>query len=66
MLPDGRWIGGWVKKVTGLSTKWHLQNRHGDAKFSIVNIVNNTVIIMYDAMWVLYLLGDHLVTHINV
>ena len=32
-------LGDWVKGVNGLrSTNWHLQNSHGDVKYS-----NNTV-----------------------
>ena len=55
-LPDGRRVGGWVKKVTGLrSINWLLQNSHRDIKYSIGNIINNTVIIIC-YRWVLDLL----------
>ena len=48
----GGCLGGWMKKGKGLrSTHWQLQNSHEDAKYSIGNIVNNTVIIMYGARW---------------
>ena len=48
----------WVKKVKGLrSTNWWLQNSHEDIKCSIGNIVNNIVIAMYGARWVLELSG---------
>ena len=35
----------WVKKEKRLkSTDWQLQNRHGDVKYDIGSIVNNTVL----------------------
>ena len=44
----------WVRKVKGLrSTGWHLQSSHGDVKYSIGNIINNIVITMYGARWLL-------------
>ena len=48
-----RWeVGGWVKKMIGLGcTNWQLQNSHGDVKYSIGNIVDNTVIITYGVRW---------------
>ena len=43
----GEGLGRWMKKVKGLrSTNWQLQNSHGDVKYSIGNIVSNTVIMM--------------------
>ena len=54
----GWWIGGMGEKVKGLrSTDWELQNSHGDVKYSLGNIVNNIVITMYGARWVLDLFG---------
>ena len=45
---------GWVKKVKGLrSTNWQLQNSHEDVKDSIGKTVNNIVIMVYNARWVL-------------
>lgn len=47
-----------MKKVKGLnSTNWKLQNSHGDIKHSLGNTVNNTVITISGARWVLELLG---------
>ena len=49
----GRKLGGWLKRVKGMgSTNWLLQNSHGDVKYSIGNIVNNILIIMYGVRWV--------------
>ena len=48
------------------SSNWWLQNGHGDVKYSIVTIVNNTVITMYGAMWVLEILGNLFVKHMIV
>ena len=40
-------LEGWVKKVKGLrGTDGWLQNSHGDVKYSMGNIVDNTVITM--------------------
>ena len=39
-----------MKKVKGLrSTDWPLQNSHGNVKYSIGNIINNSVITMSSA-----------------
>ena len=38
------------------STNWQLQNCHGDVKYSTGNIVNNIVITMCGARWVMKLL----------
>ena len=47
-----------MKKVKGLrSTDWWLQNCHGDIKNGIENIVNNIVITMSGAIWVLEISG---------
>ena len=35
------------------STDWLLQNSHGDVKYSIGSVVNNIVITMYGAGWML-------------
>ena len=48
------------------SSNWWLQNGHGDVKYSIVTIVNNTVITMYGARWVLEILGNLFVKHMIV
>ena len=51
-----------MKKVKGIrSTDWYLQNNHGDIKYSIGNIVNNILINMCGARWVLEILGESLV-----
>ena len=43
----------WMKKVKRLrSTKWQLQNSHGDVKYSVENTVINVVITVYGARWV--------------
>ena len=54
----GKGCGDWVKKLRCLrSTNWKLQNSHEDVKYSIGNIVNNIVITVYDAEWVLEIVG---------
>ena len=51
----------WVKGVKGLGSKdWQEQNSHGDVKYSIGNIVNNTVITRYGARGLLDLLRGSL------
>ena len=55
-----RWEGarGWVKKAKGpRRADWWLENRHGDAKYSIGNIVSNIVTTMYGVRWALDPLG---------
>ena len=51
-----------MKKMKGLrsSTNWWLQNSHEDVKYSIGDIVNNIVIIMHGARWVLEIVGGML------
>ena len=45
-LPEGK--GGCVKQVEGLrSTNWQLQNSHGDVKYRLGFIINNTVITVW-------------------
>ena len=47
-------IGRLSEKVRSLrSIDWQLQNSHGDVKYSMGNIVNNTVITMYGASKIL-------------
>ena len=54
-------FGGWMKEAKALrGTNWQLHYSIGDVKQSIENIVNNIVISMYDARWVLELLGGSL------
>ena len=54
---EGGWEG-WLKMVKGLrSPDWQLQNSCVDLKYTIENIVNNNVISMYGARWVLEILG---------
>ena len=50
-----------MKKVKRLrSTDWWLQNSHRNVKYNSGNIVNNAVISMYGARWVLDLRKNHL------
>ena len=42
-LPEGRVIGGWVKRVKGLSTDGQLLNSHGDGKYSTGSTVGDIV-----------------------
>ena len=42
---------GKIKRLR--STNWQSQNSRGDVKYSIGNTVNNIVITMYGARWVL-------------
>ena len=69
-LMVARWQGslwGWVKKVKGFrSTNWYLQNSHGDVKYSLGNMVNNIVITMYGATWLLEISVGHFLSYINV
>ena len=62
--------GGWegrVTKVKGFSSPdWQLQNRHGDVKFSISYIVNNTVITMDGARWYWNFRRDHFISYTNI
>ena len=52
--PMAEGLGERVKKVKELrSTNWQLQNSHRDVKYSIGNMVNNIVITMCGARWVL-------------
>ena len=47
-------MGGWVKKVRGLGwTNWYLQNSQMDVKYNIRTVVNNIVITIYGARWVI-------------
>ena len=41
-------------------TECLLQNSHGDVKYSVGDVVNNIVITMYGARWVLKILGGAL------
>ena len=56
----GEGLGDWEKKVKGLRrTNWKLQNSHRDVKHSTGNTVNNIVVTMYGARWVLEISGDY-------
>ena len=56
-----------MKKLNRLRiSKWLSQNSHRDVKFSTGNAVNNIVINMYGASWVLDLSGDCFVSYVNV
>ena len=60
-MSEGKWVGGWVKKVKRLrSANWQLQNRHRGVKYSTGNIVNNIVITVHSTRWVLELSGGSL------
>lgn len=48
-------MGGGLKGLTSIN--WQLQNRHGDIKYSIGNIVNNSLIAMYGVLWIRDLSG---------
>ena len=44
----GEGLGGWVKKLKELrSTNCLLRNNHWEVKYSIGNVVNNSLITMY-------------------
>ena len=43
-----------------------MKNSHTDIKCSIGDIVNNIVVTMYGARWVLDISGDPFVSYINV
>lgn len=55
-----------MKKVKGRRANWRLQNSHRTVKNSLGNVVNNIVITMYSARWVLDLSGDYFINDINV
>ena len=56
-LSEGEQLGRRVEKGKGLrSINWELQNSHRDVKYSIGNVVNNIVITMDGARWVLEIL----------
>ena len=55
----GRRLGDWVEKVKRFN-KLVVTKRHGNTKYSIGNIVNNIVITMYGARWVLEISGGTL------
>ena len=48
------------------STDLQLQNSHGDAKYRMWNIANNTVMAVYSVRWALDLSGCSLHSYINV
>lgn len=52
---NGCQMGGGLKGLTSIN--WQLQNRHGDIKYSIGNIVNNSLIAMYGVLWIRDLTG---------
>ena len=60
MVPEGRGLGRLGAKGEGIERYRQLQNSHGDVKYSIGNIINNVVITMYDAQWVLEISGGTL------
>ena len=54
-----------MKKVKELRiTNW--QSSHGAVKYSFGDIVNDIVVTMYSAKWVLEILGDHFVKYMIV
>ena len=56
-----------MKKVKGLrNTSKLLQKSHRDVKYNIGNIVNNIVITMYDASWILEITEGTLLKYIIV
>ena len=46
----GEGVGGQSEKVKGC---------HRDVKYRVANVINNIIIIMYGARWVLEILGGH-------
>ena len=64
---EGREVGGLDGKGEGIK-KYRLAvtDGHRDVKYSVGNIVGNTVIPMYGARWVLEILGGHFVKYIIV
>ena len=53
-----------MENLKGLrSTNRKLQNSHRDVKYSTGNIINDIVITMYGARWVLELSKDHFVKY---
>ena len=61
MASRGERAGGWVEKTKALrGADWHLQNSHGGVTYSTENRVNNVVITVYSARWVLEIAGGTL------
>lgn len=55
------------EKGKGLrSTDWQLRSSHRVAEYSARSAVDATVITVHGARWVWELLGDHLISYINV
>ena len=56
-----------MKKVKVLRhTNWYLKNSNGDKKYSIGNVINNIVVTMDSARWVLEILGDRFIKYMIV
>ena len=54
MVVRGEGLGGRGEKAKGSrSADWQLQNGHGDVKYSLGNMVSNTVVTVCGAGWVL-------------
>ena len=60
----GEGLGYWVKGLR--STNWQLQSSHGDVNYSVGNIVNNIVVTMYGARWILEISGGTLCKYMIV
>ena len=55
-----------MKKLKRIGVEdWWLQNSDGNVEHSTENTVNNIVITVYGARWVLDLSEDHFVNYIN-
>lgn len=60
-MPPSKGVEGRMKKVKGLrGTNWQLHSSNGDVKYCTGNIVNNTILTMYGAIWVQDLFGGPL------
>ena len=42
-----------LQNLSKVLANWWLQNSHEDVKYGLGNVVNNTVVTMYGAVWVL-------------
>ena len=58
IVARGEGLGGWVKKVKGLRGNMIVMD--GDVKYSKGNIIDNTIITMPGARWVLEVLWGNI------
>ena len=60
MITKGVGVGGWMKKVKGWEVQIGSSNRREAVNYSMGNVVDNIVITLYGARWVLEISGGAL------